>query len=249
MTTTLPAVGRARHVLAEVVAGLVLVVIGGLAAAGAIGLLAAFGTSSRVDSGAQQLSSSSRALVSDVTTVQNTRGVSTLTGRPVLQLTAAAGPGSPAVFIGIGPASAVDRYLRGAAVDEVTDLTVEPFDLTVQRHAGAAAPASPAAQTFWVASGSSPTTADLTWQVQDGDYRLVVMNADGSAGVRPLSQLRLTLPHAFPISLAVLTGAALAVLAGGALLGPRSRSARAAGGEVAVVTRPGAAAPTARSIR
>jgi len=222
MTATLPEVRPARHMLAEIVAGLALVLIGGLAVAGAIGLLTAFGTSGRLDSGAQRLSSSSRALVADVTTVQNTRGVSTLTGRPVLRLSAAAGPASPAVFIGIGPASAVKGYLRGAAVDEVTDLTVEPFDLTVQRQAGSVTPASPAAQTFWVASGSSSTTADLTWQVQDGDYRLVVMNDDGSAGVRAVAQLRLTLPDAFPISLAVLAGGALAVLVGGALLAQRA---------------------------
>ena len=39
------------------------------------------------------------------------------------------GWGKP-VFVGVGPAEAVDRYLAGASVETVTDVEVRPFELT-----------------------------------------------------------------------------------------------------------------------
>jgi hypothetical protein len=209
--------GRSRHP-AEAVTGAVLVVLGLLAAAAAIGLLAVFGTSGRLDTGPQGIATTGSAVVSDVARLQDTGRVGQVTGPPTLRLSAVPGPASAAVFIGIGPAADVDRYLAGVAVDEVTDLTLEPFRFSVQRHAGSAAAAPPGSQSFWVASAGSPTTARLTWPVADGDYRLVVMNADGTTGVDTRTQLRLTLRHAFPIAVSVLAGSALVILAGAALL-------------------------------
>jgi hypothetical protein len=209
--------GRSRHP-AEAVTGAVLAVLGLLAAAAAIGLLAVFGTSGRLDTGPQTIATSGSAVVSDVARLQHSGQVGQVTGPPTLRLSAVPGPASAAVFIGIGPAADVDRYLAGVAVDEVTDLTLEPFRLSVQRHAGSAAAAPPGSQSFWVASAGSPTTARLTWPVADGDYRLVVMNTDGTAGVDSRTELQLTLPHAFPIAISVLIGSVLVVLTGTALL-------------------------------
>ncbi len=57
-------------------------------------------------------------------------------------------------------------------------------------------------------------TADLTWDIRDGDHRLVIMNADGSAFVDADAELALALDHAFPVGLAVLAGGGLMALVG-----------------------------------
>jgi hypothetical protein len=199
-----------RHIAARVTA-VIMLVVGGLAIVSAIGLLAVFGTSSRLTTGQQQLTSSASAIVTDITRIQNTRGVAGVTEWPTLNLSVRGGDAS-GMFVGIGPADEVDRYLAGSAVDWTTDLNLAPFTLRVARQLGTAIPAPPAAQPFWVASASSRSDATLTWPVQDGNYRVVVMNADGAAGLRTAADLSLTLPRAFALSVGILTaGAAVAI--------------------------------------
>jgi hypothetical protein len=202
-----------RHPIA-IALGVLAITVGLLTAAAAIGLLAVFGTSGELHTGRQQISSTSAAVVSDVARLRAARGVGGVTGTPSLRLSAVPGPGTTSVFIGVGPAPDVDRYLADVAVDEVTDVDLDPFDLTVQRHGGTAAAAPPSEQSFWVAAADSPSSAELTWPVQGGDYRLVVMNSDGSAGVDTRIQLRLSLRHAFPIGVSVLAGGALVAVLG-----------------------------------
>lgn len=84
-------------------------------------------------------------------------------------------------FVGIGPADDVESYLAGVRQHEVTDLegwwfSVEPSYRLVD---GTETPAPPADQNFWAASG----TGALTWEVESGNWVVVLMNADGSAGV------------------------------------------------------------------
>ncbi len=45
--------------------------------------------------------------------------------------------------------------------------------------------------------------------MQDGDYRMVVMNADGGPEFISTLRLGVTVPNAFPISLAVLAGSVI----------------------------------------
>ena len=213
------AAGTRRRRPVQIVLGVIVIGVGLLTAAAAIGLLAVFGTSGELRTGRQAISTNSAAVVSDVARVQGPSGVAGVTGSPSLQVSAVPGPGSASVFIGIGPAADVDRYLAGVAVDEVTDLALDPFRLTAQRHGGATAAAPPAAQSFWVAAADSPSSAQLSWPVQGGDYRLVVMNSDGSSGVDTRTELRLSLPHALPIAVSVLVGGALVTLAGTVVVG------------------------------
>jgi Domain of unknown function (DUF4389) len=86
------------------------------------------------------------------------------------------------VFVGIGPAAAVERYLDGVDQDVVTDLDShgEP---EYTRHAGATRPARPDTQRFWVSSATGTGEQTLEWDPQDGDWRAVVMNADATRGV------------------------------------------------------------------
>ena len=87
------------------------------------------------------------------------------------------------VFVGIARTDDVDAYLRQSAYAEVTDVDYDPFHPTYRAHAGGRVPAAPAEQDIWVASTHGPGTQTLNWEVEDGKWSVVVMNADGSRGV------------------------------------------------------------------
>jgi hypothetical protein len=86
------------------------------------------------------------------------------------------------VFVGIGPSDAVETYLEGVAVSEVSrvraDGTVVYRDVS-----GTATPAAPLEQAFWVTSASGDGAQTVTWDLEQGDWGVVVMNADASQGV------------------------------------------------------------------
>lgn len=89
--------------------------------------------------------------------------------------------GDRAVFIGVAPERDVDAYLDGVAHTEVTGLTgVSPIYL---ERGGTASVAPPTAQSFWVESQTGTGTQVLDWQVADGQWAAVIMNADGSPGI------------------------------------------------------------------
>jgi hypothetical protein len=88
-----------------------------------------------------------------------------------------------AVFVGIGPADEVGRFLDGIEHVVVTDLdsTGDP-EYTRVPGSGTSPVVIPGEQTFWVAS-SSGMDETLDWEPEDGDWRVVVMNNDSSRGV------------------------------------------------------------------
>jgi hypothetical protein len=171
----------AKRVVLFVLGG-VLLVIGVLAAIAGGALMALFGSNNTLNSGVQQVSTPTRALVSPADSIQGASGAQTVFGNVRLRITATPTGAGQRLFLGVGPASAVDRYLSGVSHDVATDVSVTPFHLTLVRHAGTATPPPPGSQSFWVAkaSGSHPT---LTWTVTSGSYRLVAMNTDAAAPV------------------------------------------------------------------
>ncbi|MGR7026047.1 hypothetical protein [Geodermatophilus sp. URMC 62] len=194
--------------------------LGGIAAAAATAVIVAFGVSGTLDSGTHRVSTSTAALLTDVAAmedIEDIEGIAGITGSPTLRVSATS-TGPAGVFIGVGPADAVAEYLSGVAVDRVTDLSVDPFRFSVMPEPGAAAASPPGEQDFWVASATSRSIADLDWPVQDGAYRLVVMNADGAPELTSTAQVQLELPNAFSISLAVLIGSGILAAAGVAFL-------------------------------
>ena len=87
------------------------------------------------------------------------------------------------VFVGIARSRDVAGYLRGTQHDLVSDVSYSPFDADYRRVAGDDRPQKPAGQDFWAASASGTGTQAVTWDVEDGDWSVVVMNADASRGV------------------------------------------------------------------
>ena len=127
-------------------------------------------------------SSPTRALTTDsldVNGVPSWLNTSDRLGRIRIDPTTSAS-GKPA-FIGIAHTRDVDAYLEQVAHDEITDLDLDPFTLDTARRAGEARPAMPAAQTFWAASSTDGRTLD--WKVREGEWTVVMMNADASPGV------------------------------------------------------------------
>jgi hypothetical protein len=90
---------------------------------------------------------------------------------------------SKPVFVGVARTADVTRYLEGAAHEEVTDLDYAPFRADYRRQAGERKPAAPTTRDFWTASAHGPGRQTLTWDVDDGDWSIVVMNEDASKGV------------------------------------------------------------------
>jgi hypothetical protein len=87
------------------------------------------------------------------------------------------------VFVGIARSRDVAEYLRGTRHDVVRDVSYSPFAADYRRVAGDERPPRPAGQDFWAASASGTGTQAVTWDVEDGDWSVVVMNADASRGV------------------------------------------------------------------
>jgi len=208
-----------------IVLGSVVAAIGVLAAIGGGALMALFGSNNTLSSGVQHVSTPTRALVSPAGSIQGTSGAQTVLGNVRLRFTATPAGTGHQLFLGIGPASAVNRYLSGASYDVATDVSVEPFHLTLARHRGTATPAPPGSQSFWVAkaSGTHPT---LTWTVTSGSYRVVAMNTDAAAPVAFAGGLHLTIPHSFAIGIGLLTGGIVFIVIGVVLivLGARARA-------------------------
>ena len=75
-------------------------------------------------------------------------------------------------------------YLLGVDHTQVTDVDADPFgrvEASYQRGSGNRRPAAPAQELFLSASTQGRGTQTLDWRVDDGDWSVVVMNADAPA--------------------------------------------------------------------
>jgi hypothetical protein len=174
---------------------IVLVILGSLAALIGAGLLAGGGgllwadQTQRDDDGylstpTERFEASSYAIVSEPLDLveADTEGADWLLSDDVLgdvRLQAANGD----VFIGVGPTSDVEAYLRGVEHHRLTDVEYDPFRARYEARAGAAPTAPPGEQDFWAATGSGSGEQTLTWDPESGNWSAVVMNADAAPGI------------------------------------------------------------------
>ena len=86
------------------------------------------------------------------------------------------------VFVGIGAQADVEDYLAGVARDEIRDVDSDK-DLRYRTLPGTESASPPTDEAFWVASASGPGEQELIWEVEDGEWTAVLMNADGSPGI------------------------------------------------------------------
>lgn len=118
------------------------------------------------------------------------------------------------LFLGIGPSDDVAAYLDGVAHDEIDDVEVDPFAVSLTAREGGEPPSTPTAQDFWVASDSGAGARTLEWDVADGDWSVVVMNADASAGIDAEVSAGATLPFITPVAIITLVVGGLLLVIG-----------------------------------
>jgi hypothetical protein len=163
-----------------------------------------------------ELASSTYAITSD-NVVLDSGGVASGVPHRLLgdvKVTVRAGASVP-VFLGIARTADVDAYLRGVEHATVTGFANGPvYDLT-----GGTAPTSlPAEQDFWVARATGTGDQQLVWPVENGDWTLVLMNADGRVQVVGDVAVGATVPALGWIWPTLLVAAAVGLVVGSLLL-------------------------------
>ncbi len=126
------------------------------------------------------------------------------------------------VFVGIAPTRDVAAYLAGTAHASVADIDsplLGGVDVGLRAHDGTRRPTAPTEQGFWAASAHGSGTQSMTWEVRDGDWSVVVMNADGSSGVDAAVSAGADVPFlASAAWIALGSGLVLLAMAGGLLV-------------------------------
>ena len=217
-----PAARRSGGRIASIVAGGVAAILAvGLIAAGAVLL---WGDSKKDDhgylsTGKDRYAASTYALASDNLDV-NLDGAGWIMDRGDLgkvRLAVESSAGKP-VFVGIARTSDVSDYLRSPSYTSVTDVDYSPFRASYRDHGGDRRPALPAEQAFWAASAHGSGTQTVAWDVQDGDWSIVVMNADGSRGVDTDISAGAKVPFLGTLGWVALGGALVLLMTAGTLL-------------------------------
>ncbi|GII06013.1 DUF4389 domain-containing protein [Planobispora takensis] len=138
-------------------------------------------------------------------------------GRLRIQVT---GTGEP-LFAGIAPQHEAEEYLGNVAHDRVTHLAFSPGtggDVRYVHIPGGAPASTPGAQKFWAAQASGPGRQMLSWDIQPGDWAIVIMNADASAAVAADIRVGATLPGLDALVLGLFIATAVLLLIGFGLI-------------------------------
>ena len=123
--------------------------------------------------------------------------------------------GQRPLFVGIGPAADVARYLAGVRRAEIED-----FGDTNVRSTTAGHPPSgpPADQAFWDVTSSGGGVRILTWPVRGGRWSVVVMNEGGGAGLDVEASIGARVPALLWIAVGLLVAGLVFAALGGLLL-------------------------------
>ena len=223
-TPDTPAPRRSGGRIASIVAGSIAAVLAiGLIAAGAVAL---WGDSEKDDqgylsTGKDRYAASTYALASDNLDI-DLDGAGWIMDRDDLgnvRLKVESSAGKP-VFVGIARTSDVSDYLRGTSHTEVTDVDYSPFHASYRDRdrGGDRRPALPADQDFWAASAHGSGTQTVAWDLEDGDWSIVVMNADGSRGVETDISAGAKIPFLGTLGWVSLGGALVLLITAGTLM-------------------------------
>jgi len=196
--------------LASLIVGLLVGLVGLAIVVGGIALLWADQTQRTADgffeTSRATLSTESYALTSDEIDLGSQPGDWFPSGRLAeIKLEVESDPDTP-VFIGIGPESEVDDYLAGVAHSEVVRFRSDPDDVTYRNIAGDVTPAPPGEQGFWAASAEGAGTQVLNFDLEQGRWAVVVMNADASSSVTVEASAGAKTDLLIPVAVALIVG-------------------------------------------
>lgn len=217
---------------------IVLAIFGGLLALVGLGVLAAGGgmlwaygaergADGFFDTPSVALQSEGHALVSEQLDLGARPGDVFPSGRlATVRVTAEADNG---VFVGIGPEAEVAEYLDGVGHSVVRRI-VSDADVAYRQIDGGAPAVPPGDVDFWAASATGPGTRSVEWELEQGEWTVVIMNADGSAPVSVDASAGARTEWLLPIAIATLAfgvfiGILAVVLLVAALVRPTERVA------------------------
>ncbi|GIJ48074.1 hypothetical protein Val02_49600 [Virgisporangium aliadipatigenens] len=121
--------------------------------------------------------------------------------------------GDAALFLGVAPAGAVERWLDGIAHDELSAVYGPDDSRTVHRTAGTVGPVvAPTTAGFWYASVTGTDTLRLDWTPVAGTWTVVLARADGMTGLSAEVGPAVRLSFLQPLGTALLAGGVVAIL-------------------------------------
>lgn len=138
-----------------------------------------------------------------------------------IKITVSSNDPSKKVFIGIARASDATLYLNDVEYDEITRFNVSPsrtIDVEYTTHSGDTVPSAPTTQTFWTISEHGAGTQTLEWSPEPGNYWIVLMNEEGSAGIDSTIELGAKIPLLFIVGSVLLAGGIVALIIGGIII-------------------------------
>jgi hypothetical protein len=124
------------------------------------------------------------------------------------------------MFIGIAPADQVDRYLGGVARSVPDQGWSEGREIS-----GTAPSGPPTSLAIWDRSVVGSGTQELTWTPRTGDWAVVLMNADASAGVSAQVSVGAQIPWLGGLGVALLVAGLVLLAAGVTLVATAARGA------------------------
>lgn len=119
-----------------------------------------------------------------------------------------------AIFVGLGPSADVAAYLSGVRSSEVTGARGFPLRARLRDVPGSIRPEPPGEQEFWSASSVGAGSQEFTWQIDEGEWTVVIMNADATAGIDAKAAVGVEAPWAGPAAASFAAGASILLLLG-----------------------------------
>jgi hypothetical protein len=199
--------------LVAMVAGGALLIMsgGGLFLAGTAGLIVdstARDSTGYLTSPSRTFTTTQYAITTDAIDLRDVRYPSDILGD--VRIRAESREGRP-VFVGVARTADVTRYLGGVGHTVVRDWGDR--DRNVLR-AGSAPAVPPGDAGIWVASVAGTGRQSLVWEVDDGSWTVVVMNADAARGVDVRTSAGIEVPALGWIAAALLAGAVVLFVPG-----------------------------------
>jgi hypothetical protein len=122
------------------------------------------------------------------------------------------------VFIGIADSRDVDAYLTAVEHEEITSLEVFNSSFDYERQPGSAQPESPGTQDFWLEDAEGVGAQGIEFDLEEGEYTIVAMNADASEGIEMEAVFGIKSSGVIVLIGVGFLIAALAMLAGGIVM-------------------------------
>ena len=208
----------AGRVIAVIVASLMLLTSFGLLVAGGA-LTVANGPARDADgyltSPSVELRTPGYALVTEDIEIRNDSTIVNLPERLLGTVKIEASAADGEVFVGIADSGDAAAYLSGVGHSIVLEPVGQERDPAYEFNDGEAPTVLPEDADIWEASAAGPGTQDVTFTPEEGDWAVVVMNADGGAPVEPSVKVGATLPLLDNLAYGLLGGGVVLLVGGG----------------------------------